>query len=353
MKLNNLLQQNNLDGILLTNKYNLRYFTSFTGTTGFALVTKTGRYFFSDFRYKEQATNQVTPRGFEFVLWDRTMKSVAEFLKKDEVKRLGIEDQDITLSYYNNLKTEFEGVELVSLEDKVSKTRMIKTEEEIENIKEAVRIADIAFSQILEKVKEGVKERDLSAEIEYIMKLNGAEDKSFDFIVASGYRSAMPHGVASDKTIGKNEFVTFDFGCYYNGYASDITRTIFFGDEITEKHKEIYNTVLEAQLLAISKAKAGMKASELDKVARDYITEKGYGEYFGHGLGHALGLEIHEQPFVSKIGDIVLEENMVVTIEPGIYIEGFGGVRIEDDVIIKKDGCEVLNKSPKELLILK
>ncbi|MGM0509191.1 MAG: M24 family metallopeptidase, partial [Fusobacteriota bacterium] len=214
-----------------------------------------------------------------------------------------------------------------------------------------IRITDIAFEEITSKIKVGMKENEVAAQLEYIMKKNGATDKSFETIVASGHRSAMPHGVATDKIIGKNEFVKMDYGCYYNGYVSDMTRTVFIG-EPTEKHKEIYNTVLEAQKLAISKVKAGMKAKELDKIARDYITSKGYEDNFGHGLGHGIGLEIHESPGISQKGEVELKENMVITIEPGIYIEGFGGVRIEDDVVVKKDGCEVLNKSPKDELII-
>ena len=230
--------------------------------------------------------------------------------------------------------------------------RLIKKDYEIENIKKATEISDIAFAETIKIVKAGMSEKDVAAHLEYIQRNLGAEDKSFNTIVASGYRSALPHGVASDKKIGNNELVTTDFGAYYNGYVSDVTRTFFVGDKIEDKQREIYNIVLEANLLAIKHVKAGMKGSELDKIARDYIAGKGYGDNFGHGLGHGIGLEIHEAPTVSPLGDIVLEENMLITIEPGIYIEGYGGVRIEDDVIVKKDGCVVLNKTSKELLMI-
>ena len=353
MKLKNVMENKKVDGVLITNKYNLRYFTGFTGTTGIALATAKNRYFFTDFRYVQQANTQVVPNGFEVVKVERNaLDGVSEYIKKDKIKKLGIEDKDVTIEYLNSLKKRIENVEFINLEDELIKLRMVKSEEEIEKIKSAIRISDIAFTEIQSKIKEGIKENEVAAELEYVMRKNGASDKSFETIVASGYRSAMPHGVASEKKIGKNEFVKMDFGCYNNGYVSDMTRTVFYGDEPTAKHKEIYYTVLEAQKLAISKVKAGMKASDLDKIARDYITEKGYGENFGHGLGHGIGLEIHEAPTVSTKGDIILEENMLITIEPGIYIEGFGGVRIEDDVVVKKDGCEVLNKSFKDELIV-
>ncbi|BDU50834.1 M24 family metallopeptidase [Haliovirga abyssi] len=354
MKLKELLENEKLDGIFITNMYNLRYFTGFSGTTGVALVTSKNRYFFTDFRYIQQANNQVVPKGFKVVKVERdSLETVKEYIKQDNVKTLGLEDLDMTLSAFSSVKKYFGDIEYKFLGEKLSGIRIVKDEIEIETIKKAISISDIAFTEILKDIKVGISEREIAAKLEYVMKINGAEDKSFETIVASGYRSAMPHGVASDKKIGNNEFITMDFGCYYNGYVSDMTRTVFVGDNLTDKHKEIYNTVLEAQLLAISKVKAGMKAKELDKIARDYITEKGYGENFGHGLGHGIGVEIHEAPGVSTRGEIILEENMTITIEPGIYVEGFGGVRIEDDVIVKKDGCIVMNKSPKDLIILK
>ena len=239
------------------------------------------------------------------------------------------------------------------LGDSLVKQRLVKKEKEIENIKKAIEISDIAFSETLKIVKVGISEKEIAAHLEYVQRKLGADNRSFDTIVASGYRSALPHGVASDKKVGMNELVTTDFGAYYNGYVSDMTRTFFVGNEISDKQKEIYDIVLEANKMAIKQVKAGMRCSDLDKVARDFIASKGYGDNFGHGLGHGIGLEIHEAPTVSPLGDIILEENMLITIEPGIYLDGFSGVRIEDDVIVKKDGCEVLNKSNKELIMIK
>ena len=350
--LKKIIENSNVDAIFITDMYNLRYFTGFTGTTGMALATKEGNFFFSDFRYKEQATKQVEEKGFKFVEVGRnSLDKVKEIIDKFGIKKVGFEDLNMTFNYYKKIEELFK-VELLALGSALSNQRLIKKDFEIENIKKATEISDIAFAETIKIVKAGMSEKDVAAHLEYIQRKLGAEDKSFNTIVASGYRSALPHGVASDKKIGNNELVTTDFGAYYNGYVSDVTRTFFVGDKIEDKQREIYNIVLEANLLAIKHVKVGMKGSELDKIARDYIAGKGYGDNFGHGLGHGIGLEIHEAPTVSPLGDIVLEENMLITIEPGIYIEGYGGVRIEDDVIVKKDGCVVLNKTSKELLMI-
>ena len=354
MKLKKLMEDKKIEGILITDLINLRYFTGFTGTTGIALVTGKGRYFFVDFRYVSQANDEVVPNGFEVVVIERpAINKIAEILEDEGIKRLGIEDENVTLSSYNKYVEKFENVEFVTLGDSFTRVRMIKTEDEIKNLKKAAEIGDEAFARILPLIKEGAVEKDIKTELEYEMKKLGAEGPSFDTIIASNYRSAMPHGVASDKKIEREGFVKFDFGCFYNGYASDMTRTIYYGEQPSEKHLEIYNTVLEAQLKAIEAVKVGVSTRELDKIARDYITSKGYGENFGHGLGHGVGLVIHELPNVSgKAEDFILEENMVITIEPGIYIDGFGGVRIEDDIVVKKDGYEILNKTTKELVII-
>lgn len=354
MILKKIMDELGAGGVLITDMINVRYFTGFTGTTGVALALGDRRYFFTDFRYEEQAKKQVVPRGFEMIREDRDpMKRVGEFIKSSGIKKLAIEDGSVTLAQYKGFNKNFGELEYTGIEDKFLKARMTKSGEEIDLIKEAARIADEAFSNIQGLIKEGVTEERLATELEYEMKKLGAEGPSFDTIVASNYRSAMPHGVASDKKLQKEGFVKFDFGCFYKGYTSDITRTVYLGENPSEKHYEIYQVVKEAQQKAIDAVKAGMTTRDLDKVARDYITEKGYGENFGHGLGHGIGLEIHEYPYLSyKAEELVLEENMVVTIEPGIYIEGFGGVRIEDDVVVKKDGCEVLNKTTKEFVKL-
>jgi len=354
MILNKIMKELDAQGILITNMINVRYFTGFTGTTGVALILGDKRYFLTDFRYEEQGKKEVVPKGFQLVREDKDpVGKAGELIKESKIKKLAIEDGSVTLSQYRSFEKNFGNLEYTGIEDKFLKARMVKTEEEIKLIKEATKIADKAFENIKSLIKEGISEERLATELEYEMKKLGAEGPSFDTIIASNYRSAMPHGVASEKKLQKEGFVKFDFGCFYKGYVSDMTRTVYLGINPTERHYEIYNTVKEAQKKAIDAVKAGITTRELDKIARDYITEKGYGDCFGHGLGHGIGLEIHEYPYLSyKAEDLVLEENMVVTIEPGVYIEGFGGVRIEDDVVVKKDGCEVLNKTTKEFVKL-
>ena len=326
--------------------------TGFTGTTGVALATKKGNFFFSDFRYKTQAEKEVLPMGFEFVQISRgKLGVVGEYAEKLGIKKIGFEDKNVTFSLYNTIKDIFKG-ELICVEDKIILERMIKTSEEIKKIKKAIEISDAAFDEVLKIIKEGVSEKEIAGYMEYIQRKLGAENRSFDTILASGYRSAMPHGVSSDKKIQKDEFITMDFGAYYDGYVSDMTRTIYYGSNITEKHKEIYAVVLEAQILGINTVKKGMMSNDVDTVVRNFFREKGYDKYFGHGLGHGIGLEIHELPYLSSVSQIELKENMIVTVEPGLYFEGWGGVRIEDDVVVTESGCEILNKSSKELIII-
>jgi len=243
-------------------------------------------------------------------------------------------------------------VELKSTTGLVKKIRMIKDEAEIDKIREAVRITDVAFNHIRDYIKVGSIERDIALELEFFMKKEGASKNAFDFIVASGKRSALPHGVASTKQLEEGDFLTMDFGTVYQGYHSDMTRTVVVGKQPDKKQEEIYQTVLKAQQKATEVVKAGVKGSEVDKVARDIITKAGYGDYFGHGLGHSLGLEIHENPRLSPRDDTKLESGMVVTVEPGIYLPDWSGVRIEDTVVVREDGCEVLTSSPKELLVI-
>jgi len=228
---------------------------------------------------------------------------------------------------------------------------MVKTDEELSRIRKACEITDRVFEKMLEVIRPGMAEKDVSAEISYWHKKYGADKDSFDPIVASGWRGALPHGIASDKIINSGEMVTLDFGCICDGFCSDLTRTISVG-EPSKEMKKIYDTVLKSQIMAIKAAKEGVSTKEVDKVARDFINESGYEGKFGHGLGHGLGIEVHEMPSVSQKMDMLLPANVVVTIEPGIYVEGLGGVRIEDDIIIKQGGSEIINKAPKELIVI-
>jgi Xaa-Pro aminopeptidase len=348
-KLRQALTENKIDALLVTSGYNRRYLTDFTGTAGVAIVSKDQAVFITDFRYTEQAAKQIS--GFEIVQHTKTLiEEVAVQLDKMGVKNVGFEKDDMSYAMYESYKKAV-NTELVPVSGLVEKIRLIKTPQEIKIIKAAADIADAAFEHIISFISPGKTELEVSNELEFFMRKQGATSSSFDIIVASGLRSALPHGVASDKVIEKGDFVTLDFGALYNGYISDITRTVAVG-EPSEQLKEIYQVVLDSQLLALDKVKPGMTGIEADAVARDYIKSKGYGEAFGHSLGHGIGLEVHEGPGLSFRSETVLEEGMVVTIEPGIYVPGVGGVRIEDDIVITAAGNEKLTHSTKELLIL-
>jgi len=348
-KLRQALEEHQIDALLITSGYNRRYITDFTGTAGVAVVSKDQAIFITDFRYTEQATKQIS--GFEIVQHTKPLiEEVGVQLEKMGVKNVGFEKDDMSYALYESYKKAV-NAELIPVSGLVEKIRLIKTPQEIKIIKAAADIADAAFEHIISFIAPGKTELEVSNELEFFMRKQGASSSSFDIIVASGLRSALPHGVASDKVIAKGDFVTLDFGALYNGYISDITRTVAVG-EPSEKLKEIYQIVLDAQLLSLEKVKPGMTGIEADAVARDYIKSKGYGEAFGHSLGHGIGLEVHEGPGLSFRSETVLEENMVVTIEPGIYVPGVGGVRIEDDIVMTATGNEKLTHSTKELLIL-
>ncbi len=348
-KLRETFKKNNIDGMLLTSKHNRRYMTNFTGSSGVALITEDQAILITDFRYTEQAAEQA--KEFEIIQHKGPIQQeVADQVEKLGIKNLGFEKDYMTYSQYDLYRSTLK-TELVAIAGVVEKLRLIKTPDEIKIIRDAADIADAAFKHILDYIKPGVTELDVSNELEFFMRRSGAASSSFDIIVASGYRSALPHGVASEKVIEKGDFVTLDFGAYYKGYCSDMTRTVSVG-EPSDKLKEIYDIVLESQLRCMDQIKPGMTGKEADAIARDYITEKGYGEYFGHSLGHGIGLEVHEGPGLSKNSDVVFEPGMIVTVEPGIYLQGIGGVRIEDDTIITEDSNETLIHSPKDLIIL-
>lgn len=338
-----------IDALLVTNMYNVRYLANFTGTTGLAVITKEKAYFVTDFRYTEQAAEQA--EGFEIVKNEGPIyEEVAKIIENDQIKTIGFEEEDITFATYKKIEKLFPS-ELKAISGLVEKLREVKSEAEIEIIQKAVDIAEKAYDYILGFVKPGMTEIEVANELDFYMRKHGATGVSFDTIVASGLRSAMPHGVASEKVIEEGDMVTIDFGCYYEGYASDMTRTFAVGDP-GEELKNIYEIVKQANLKVTAAAKAGMTGAELDAVARDYISEHGYGEAFGHTTGHGLGLEVHEGPAISFRNENKLEENNVITNEPGIYIPGLGGVRIEDDLVIKEDGKINLMSTSKELTIL-
>lgn len=348
-KLRTALQEHQVDGILITNEFNRRYMTGFTGTSGVAIVSQNDAVFITDFRYTEQAKKQVK----DFRIVEHTGVIINEVAKQVEemgIKTLSFEKDTMTYGEFETYQSVLK-VNFVPLSGVIEKIRLIKTPEEINIIKVACEIADHAFSHILNFIKPGVTELEVSNELEFFMRKEGATASSFDTIVASGLRSALPHGVATNKKIEIGDFVTLDFGAIYNGYVSDITRTIAVGKP-SDQLIEMYETVLESQLLALQHVKPSMTGREADQIARDFLKSKGYGEAFGHSTGHGIGLEIHEGPTLSSRSETILEPNMVVTIEPGIYLPGIGGVRIEDDIVITETGNEKLTHSKKELIIL-
>lgn len=348
-KLRKLLVEKELDALFVTSGYNRRYMTGFTGTAGVAIISNDDAVFITDFRYMEQAADQI--KDFRIVQHEKTIiEEVAQQVEQMKVQRLGFEKEDLTFGMYELYKSKVTA-ELIPTAGLVEKLRIIKTPEELEVLKQAAKIADDAFTHICGFIKAGMTELEVANELEFFMRKQGATSSSFDTIVASGIRGALPHGVATDKKIETGELVTLDYGALYNGYISDITRTVAVG-EPSEKMREIYEITLTAQKLAVEGIKPGMTGIQADAIARDYIASKGYGDAFGHSTGHGIGLEVHEAPGLSFRSETVLEPNMTVTAEPGIYLPGIGGVRIEDDLVITENGCERLTHCTKELQIL-
>ena len=349
-RVRNIIDSLNADGLIVYSPYNRRYLSGFTGSTGYVIISKDKMGFVTDFRYVNQAGLEC--KGFEIIENKNPVEDyLADVIRKYNIKKLAYEDSYMTVNFYNKLKNKLYDVELVPLLEAEGKIRIIKDSEELEYIEKAASIADKAFEHLLGYIKPGITEKVIGLELEFFMKKNGASKLSFDSIVASGWRSSLPHGMATDKIINSGDLLTLDYGCVYNGYCSDMTRTIVVG-KADEKQREIYNVVLKAQTEALLHIKAGVLGKDIDKVARDIIKDAGYGDYFGHGLGHGVGLAVHEEPRLSQLGETPLEVNMVVTDEPGIYIPDFGGVRIEDLVVVGHDGPIVLSKSPKELIEL-
>ncbi|MBY6271616.1 MAG: aminopeptidase P family protein [Caldibacillus debilis] len=338
-----------VDGLLIMSPSNRRYVSGFTGTAGAALITLDEAFFITDFRYVEQAKKQAP--DFTVVRHKGSIiEEVKNLCSRKGWKRIGFEEQHVTYALYREMENRLPA-ELVPVSGAVEKLRLIKSEAEIKIIKVAADIADAAFKHILDYIKPGVTEMEVANELEHFMKKCGASAVSFETIVASGHRSALPHGVASEKVIEKGDMVTLDYGAVYQGYVSDITRTVSVG-EPSDTLKEIYGIVLEAQRKGVEAIRPGMTGKEADAVCRSYIAEKGYGEYFGHSTGHGIGLEVHEGPALSERSDEVLAENMVVTVEPGIYLPGVGGVRIEDDILLSEKENIRLTHSTKELIVL-
>jgi len=350
-KLKNVLEKSKLDGIYVTNLTNVRYLSGFTGSAGSLLILADNQYFFTDGRYIEQSKNQVKDYIINIV-GSAHYKAIADQkLIKSDLK-IGLEADFVSLNTFDHIKGLLPGISWHKINDIIGEIAAVKDKMEIESLKTAIEITDSVFEQIIPDLKIGAIEKEISAKISYLFKMNGADGDSYDSIIGSGCLGALPHARPTDKPFENQDFVVMDFGALYNGYHADMTRTVVIG-ESTSKHSEIYNIVLESQLAGINIAKAGVTGEELDKVCRDVIIKHGYGEKFIHSTGHGIGLEVHTFPRISSFNKKPLLENYVITIEPGIYLEGWGGVRIEDDCLIHKNRCTPLNKSTKEMLVLK
>ncbi len=337
------------DGVLLTSPHNMRAFSGFSGGEGAVVVTKADAVVFTDSRYIEQAQNESA--GCEVKETNDYLKSACEFFAEHSLKSVVFEDDLLSAAEFKRLTELCGSCEFVFGSTDINKLRMIKTSDELDKIRKAEEIGCKAFEHILDFIRPGALEKDIALEIEYFMRKQGAEGLSFDTIAISGARTSLPHGVPTAKSVEYGDFVTMDFGCVLDGYCSDMTRTVVVG-RASDEQRAIYNAVKAAQQIGLDAIRAGVLGCDADKAARDYIEFCGYGQYFRHSLGHGVGLLVHELPNLSPKSQIVLEENMVVSCEPGIYIPSFGGVRIEDLVVVKRDGCENLTRVTKELIEL-
>lgn len=341
-----------IDAAIITDDINRRYFTGMKSSAGTVLVFRDKAYLIIDFRYIEKATKTV--KDAEVVLQGRLYDQINELLVKHGAKTLAIESATMTVASLNLLKARITAAEVVAsdeLSNAITQLRIVKTQDEIDKIIKAQRIAEAAFEDVLNFIRPGVTEREIGLRLDYYMLSHGAEALSFDTIALTGANTSLPHGVPGETVVENGTFVLMDYGAMYDGYHSDMTRTVCVGKP-TEKMETVYNTVLKAQLDAIDAIKAGVIGKDIDKIARDVITNAGYGDKFGHSLGHGVGVEIHEAPNAAPSSEHIFKENMIVTVEPGIYLPDEFGVRIEDFVVIKENGCENMTLAKKSLISL-
>lgn len=346
------LAEKNLDAVLVTDEKNQRYACGFPFTDGAVIVSREKAWLITDSRYIEAAAS-ASAGCCEVQMYDREhslLSLIKAALKEAGVSRLGAEDRKLSYSEYVGYERAL-GMCLEPAQDIFSTLRASKSEEELVYLREAQRISEKALEETLAVIKPGMTEREVAAELVYHMLKNGSEGNSFDPIVVTGSKTSLPHGVPGDKVIESGDFVTMDFGSLKGGYCSDMTRTVAVGSASDEMRK-IYSIVLEAQLAGIAAARAGIPGKDIDGAARSVIEKAGYGKYFGHGFGHSLGLDIHEAPNANPRGEAIMPVGAVVSAEPGIYIPGKFGVRIEDVMVLHEDGCEVITKAPKQLTIL-
>jgi Xaa-Pro aminopeptidase len=335
-----------LDAVLFSSLENIRFLCGFTGSDGALIYGREERYFLSDSRYEEQAKGELQGAGFE--RYKKKLEGIARRLRALRVKRLGFEGSALTWETYQSLKSHLPRMTLVPLTAEIWDLRACKEPAEVEKVRQAIRIASESFADAVPRLKPGVREKTAGDFLEFRMKRRGGEASSFPIIVASGPRAALPHGKASAKRMEKGETVVVDFGVRHEGYHSDETKTIILGKP-DGKQKKIYELVRKAQDKAIKAIRPGISVRAIDRAAREVISRAGYGPFFGHGTGHGIGLAVHEAPTVSPRGKGVVEPGMIFSVEPGVYLPGWGGVRLEDLVLVTDRGCEVLTYLSKEL----
>ncbi len=336
------MQEAGIDTLFITDEKNLHYYSGFYKGEGYLVINKNRLIVVTDSRYTEYASNACK----DFEVKNIASCTYSDFVSENDV--CGFEDQSISYLQYSKINAEVKN--LIPACDMTDVLRQIKDEGEIELIKKAAHITDMAFTHICSYIKQGVSEKQVAAEIDSFMKKNGADDIAFSTICASGVRASMPHAIPTDEKLQNGDFVVLDYGCTIGGYCSDMTRTVAVGS-VSDEKKDIYNRVLEAQLMALDSLKEGVTGEYVDKIARDYL-DKHYKGAFAHALGHSVGLYIHEAPNLSPRNKNELKSGTVITVEPGVYLEGNTGVRIEDLTVVRENGCEILSHSPKELIIL-
>ncbi len=348
MKIREAMKKKRLDGFLVTDINNVHYLTGFSGSSGFVILTGKESIFVTDFRYKEQSEKEVAGLDITIEKGNR-IRTIQTLSKKNRIKKLGFESS-VSYDFFRRLSAG--DINLIAAEGLVEKFRAIKNTGEIDSIKEAVRRAEAAFIEVKPYIRQGISERSVALRLEERLKKNGCRRIPFDIIVASGSNSVLPHARPTEKRLHKGDLVIIDWGGESDGYFSDMTRTLLIKGRQSKQQEKIYRTVLDANRKAIASVAPGKTSKDIDSAARNVIKKAGYGEFFGHGTGHGVGLQVHELPRITWIRKEMIRENMLFTIEPGIYLPGIGGVRIEDMVLVRKGEAETLTFLPKHLEIL-
>lgn len=347
------LKKEKIEGMLLVTDANIRYLTGYTGSDSFVIITEKDKYFITDGRYVEQAEKECP--DFKVVNWrqisTRISESIREIIKDSKIQNLGFEKNHITYEFYSNLTEDAKKVQFIPTKGVVESIRYIKDNDEIKSIRKACEISENSLSKALDFIKPGVTEKEITAELEYNIKKQGADGVGFKTILISGKRTSLLHGIPSDKAIAYGDFITIDFGAKYDGYICDMTRTFVVG-KASEEQRKVYQTIQDALKSATDSIKAKVSSKIPCEKAKEIVEKSGYLNHYYPNLGHGVGLILHEEPFMGPASEYTLEENCVITVEPGIYIPDWGGVRIEDMVLVTEEGFEILTKSSKDLIVL-